>query len=98
MLKLLPIFLVLITLSGTAYAQVEVKQSVTTDTNGQSTSINSSNCLGLPSASDRYSIDLPLHGGKVNLTETPGAVTIHYCKEKCHTYRIADNGTIRKVN
>ncbi|MDP9289917.1 MAG: hypothetical protein M3P08_17215 [Thermoproteota archaeon] len=112
----LPIFLVLVTVSGVhAYAQVEVKQSVTTNDSGQNTSIKTETkapaniCLGMPSACDHInclglmdcstaSLYMKLLQGTLNVTQKPGALLIHHCNEKCHTYRPADNGTIQKVS
>jgi hypothetical protein len=41
-----------------------------------------------------------LHVGTVKVPEKHGIVFIDYCKDQkdCHTYRLNDNGTIRKVN
>jgi hypothetical protein len=88
-----------------ANAQVEVKQSVTTNDNGQKTSINTDSkapaniCQGLPNACDLSSeLKLP-QGETIKVTEQPGAVVFAYCKGKqCHTYVPDDHGTIQKVS
>jgi hypothetical protein len=78
------------------FGQVEVKQSVTTNTNGQKTSLHET-CNGWPkNCTSSYFVQL--NGTTIELNHEHQAHFIHYCKQKCHTYRIADNGTIRKVN
>jgi hypothetical protein len=103
---ILPIFVVLITVSGVhAYAQVEVKQSVTTNYNGQNTGIKTESkapasiCLGLPNECDLSSeLKLP-QGETIQVTEQSGAVMIEYCKDKqSHTYVLDDNESIQKVS
>jgi hypothetical protein len=78
--------------------QVEVttKQSVTTETNSPANI-----CQGLSSACDMSSVFLnTLHGSTMKVTDKHGSVFIDYCKDPkdCHTYRLNDKGTIRKVN
>jgi FlaG/FlaF family flagellin (archaellin) len=63
-------------------AQVEAKQTVT----------NTNNCDGLPSVCDQT---IKFNG--LTVTNDHGHMTIHYCKEKCHTYKLESNGTISEV-
>jgi len=89
----------------TASAQVAVKQSVTTNDNGQKTRIKTDSkapaniCQGLPNACDLSSeLKLP-QGETIKVTEQPGAVMFEYCKDKQrHTYVLDDHGTIQKVS
>jgi hypothetical protein len=86
MLKYLPILLVLVTLGGIqAYAQVKVKQSLTTNDNRHKTSIKSetnsnapsSICLGLVESCDSNLVYMKLIQGTLNVTQTKGAFMIH---------------------
>jgi hypothetical protein len=73
------------------FGQVEVKQSVstTTNNNGITTSIKTTN--------DKTTIKV-LQGGTIELTNKPSEFKIRYCNETCHTHRLDVNGTIQKVS
>jgi FlaG/FlaF family flagellin (archaellin) len=76
------------------FGQVDVKQSITTNTNGKTTSISTS--------SGTTTLKLSGVPGTIKLTEGSGAVTIKYCvhhqtSERCKLYSLYYNGTITEV-
>jgi hypothetical protein len=81
------------------FGQVEVKQSSTI--NGQKSVIQQ--CDGTPKACvSNMFMNLTGTPGTIKVTESSGAVSIHYCVshdtgERCKTYKLGYNGTITEV-
>ena len=91
----IPVFLLSV---NTAIAQVEIKQSVTTNDNEQTTSIKTESGSGNISTIEKKMKVLAL--GTVELINKPGRFKIHYRGENnaCHSYKVEKNETLIKEN
>jgi hypothetical protein len=89
------LILILVYVWPLVFGQVEKKQSVTKNDNGQHTGINEV-YNGTPKSCDSL-VSMKLLGDTRTVTEEQGTVMIHYRKATCHTYGLADNWTVTEV-